>query len=80
MVYVRSPCLLYTSIDFTVAVLVIILLIVWNNSRSKYSDLIILGIFILITIYSYFRKQIHISLEIPTDVNVMGRRAPDYCK
>ena len=80
MVYVRSPCLLYTSIDFTVAVLVIILLIVWNNSRSKYSDLIILGIFILITIYSIFRKQLHTSFGVSTDVNMFGRPMPKYCQ
>jgi hypothetical protein len=82
MVYInsRNPCLLYTSIDAIIAFLSITLLVVWNNSRSKHADLIMLGIFVLLIIYLYFRKRIHTYLKISTDVNLYGRERPKYCE
>jgi hypothetical protein len=73
-----NPCTLITIIDFIVYFLVLLAYIRWGKAKNLYLDLTILAI--LIITYSYFRKELHRSLGVYTDVNMFGRPMPKYCE
>ena len=73
-----NPCNLVTIFDFIFYFLVLLLYIEWGKAKNLITDLVLMGTSVII--YSIFRKQLHTSFGISTDVDMFGRPMPKYCK